>query len=264
MSRPVTVAMDVDGTLAGADHRVSRRTSEIVRRLGRHGVTSIIVTGRTERSALQLARSLGLTAPVIAANGAVICDPLTGERLQVERFEPDLAARACALAEAHGCQPVFFTLDHPCAEQRTEYTDLLAMLLGEPVELMPLEQVIDQETIVKVMVAGAPEVLNEVEGALRAEIPGLERSLPQFCEAAPAGASKKEALAWVLTRLGVEPADCIGIGDADNDLAWLSSVGWAVAVANARPAVKEIADELIGRHDDDGVAEFLERRFLPG
>lgn len=262
MPRPAAVAMDVDGTLAGADHVVSRRTAEVVSRLGSHGVTAIIVTGRTERSALALARSLGLTAPVIACNGAMTTDPVSGRRLQVCAIGRAAAEVARASAEAHGCEPVFFTVDHPCAGRESVHTRLLSTLLGEPVAIGPLAEVIDHETVVKLMIAGEPDLLDAVGGALEAANVGLERSMPMFYEAAPPGASKREALAQVLGRLGIPPQDCVGIGDGGNDVAWMSSVGRAVAVSNARPAVLAIADEVIGHHADDGVAAYLERAFL--
>lgn len=262
MPRRTAVAMDVDGTLAGADHLVSRRTAEVVRRLGSHGVTAIIVTGRTERSALALARSLGLTAPVIACNGAVITDPVSGERLQVHALSREVAELALTSAEAQGCQPVFFTVEHPCAGEESSFTHLMSRMLGEPVVIGPLADVIEREPVVKLMIAGEPEQLDAVGEALEAANPGLERSMPQFYEAAPPGASKKEALAQVLGKLGIDPQDCVGLGDGGNDVAWMSSVGRAVAVSNARPAVLAIADEVIGHHAADGVAEYLERTFL--
>ncbi len=58
---------------------------------------------------------------------------------------------------------------------------------------------------------------------------------------------------------GVVPRDIIGIGDGDNDLPFLKNVGWAVAMGNAYPPVKAIAQQIIGHTDDDGLAIFLEQ-----
>lgn len=262
MPLSTAVAMDVDGTLAGADHVVSRRTGDAVRQLASHGVTAIIVTGRTERSALALARSLGLTAPVIACNGAVITDPVSGERLKVHAFDRADAHLARRTAESYGCQPLLFTVDRPCAGYESSHTRFLSELLDEPVSIRPLEEAIACETVVKLMIAGEPDLLDAVGGELEVAIPGLERSMPQFYETAPAGATKKEALSVVLARLGIPLEDCVGIGDGGNDVGWLSSVGRAVAVQNARPAVLAIADEVIGHHAEEGVAAFLESSLL--
>jgi hydroxymethylpyrimidine pyrophosphatase-like HAD family hydrolase len=42
----------------------------------------------------------------------------------------------------------------------------------------------------------------------------------------------------------------------------LTWAGRAVAVANAHPAVREIADDVTLSNDDDGVAAYLEKVFV--
>jgi hydroxymethylpyrimidine pyrophosphatase-like HAD family hydrolase len=57
----------------------------------------------------------------------------------------------------------------------------------------------------------------------------------------PAGVTKASGLRGALAQLGLSPLNCIGVGDAENDLAFLDVCGLPVAVANALPAVKERA-----------------------
>jgi hydroxymethylpyrimidine pyrophosphatase-like HAD family hydrolase len=68
-------------------------------------------------------------------------------------------------------------------------------------------------------------------------------------------------VAWVAARLGVEADDVVVFGDMPNDVPMLAWAGRAVAVANAHPTVKEVADEVTTSNDDDGVAVWLEREF---
>jgi hydroxymethylpyrimidine pyrophosphatase-like HAD family hydrolase len=58
----------------------------------------------------------------------------------------------------------------------------------------------------------------------------------------PAGINKASGLAAALTRLQLSPLNVVGIGDAENDHAFLRACGCAVAVANALPMVKADAD----------------------
>jgi hydroxymethylpyrimidine pyrophosphatase-like HAD family hydrolase len=51
----------------------------------------------------------------------------------------------------------------------------------------------------------------------------------------------------------------LAFGDMPNDVSMLSWAGRAVAVANAHPAVRALADEVTLSNVDDGVAEYLER-----
>ncbi len=53
----------------------------------------------------------------------------------------------------------------------------------------------------------------------------------------------------------------IAFGDMPNDIPLLTWAGRGVAVGNAHPAVKEVADEVTGTNDDDGVALYLRDLF---
>jgi hydroxymethylpyrimidine pyrophosphatase-like HAD family hydrolase len=92
--------------------------------------------------------------------------------------------------------------------------------------------------------------------------PTLVRSMPDFYGAVAQGVSKRSALTFVLDRLGVAPGQVWGFGDSDNDIGWLTGLGQAVVPANARSAVKAVADLVIGHHRDDAVAHHLAQHLL--
>ena len=54
----------------------------------------------------------------------------------------------------------------------------------------------------------------------------------------PASVNKRSGLEAVLERLGLSAHNCVGVGDAENDHAFLSICEFSVAVSNALPAVK--------------------------
>lgn len=58
----------------------------------------------------------------------------------------------------------------------------------------------------------------------------------------PSGVNKASGLAAALDDLGLSSHNVVGVGDAENDHAFLRACGLSVAVANALGAVKEIAD----------------------
>lgn len=49
----------------------------------------------------------------------------------------------------------------------------------------------------------------------------------------------------------------IAVGDGENDMEILDAVGWGVAMGNAVSELKEIADEVIGSNDEEGLSVFL-------
>jgi hydroxymethylpyrimidine pyrophosphatase-like HAD family hydrolase len=77
--------------------------------------------------------------------------------------------------------------------------------------------------------------------------------------ALPSGITKATGLAPVLAELLIPADRVVGIGDAENDHAFLNLCGLAVAVANALPAVKDACDLVTAGARGAGVTELIER-----
>jgi hydroxymethylpyrimidine pyrophosphatase-like HAD family hydrolase len=74
----------------------------------------------------------------------------------------------------------------------------------------------------------------------------------------PAGVNKQSGLHATLRELGLSEHNVIGVGDAENDHAFLSACELSVAVANALPAVKETAGFTTEADHGAGVVELIE------
>lgn len=77
--------------------------------------------------------------------------------------------------------------------------------------------------------------------------------------ALPSGVTKATGLTPVLADLGLRPEQVVGVGDAENDHAFLTTCGCAVAVANALPSVRERADLVTAGARGAGVTELIDR-----
>ncbi len=77
--------------------------------------------------------------------------------------------------------------------------------------------------------------------------------------ALPSGITKATGLKPVLKELALQPEQVIGVGDAENDHAFLTLCGLSVAVANALPAVKDTADLVTRGARGAGVMELIDR-----
>jgi hydroxymethylpyrimidine pyrophosphatase-like HAD family hydrolase len=77
--------------------------------------------------------------------------------------------------------------------------------------------------------------------------------------ALPANVTKATGLSAALADLGVSHDDTVGVGDAENDEPFLRACGLAVAVQNALPALKGLADVVTDRARGAGVAELVDR-----
>ena len=75
----------------------------------------------------------------------------------------------------------------------------------------------------------------------------------------PSGVNKASGLAAALVESGLSPHNVVGIGDAENDHAFLAMCGCSVAVANALDSVKSEADMVTRGARGDGVRELIEQ-----
>lgn len=74
----------------------------------------------------------------------------------------------------------------------------------------------------------------------------------------PASVNKSTGLAAALKRMSLMPQNVVGVGDAENDHAFLRMCGCSAAVANALPAVKETADITLVHDHGAGVVELID------
>jgi phosphoglycolate phosphatase (TIGR01487 family) len=73
----------------------------------------------------------------------------------------------------------------------------------------------------------------------------------------PSGVDKASGLAAALQELNLSPHNIVGVGDAENDLAFLAACEIGVAVANALPRLKEAADFVTAGACGAGVVELI-------
>jgi hydroxymethylpyrimidine pyrophosphatase-like HAD family hydrolase/energy-coupling factor transporter ATP-binding protein EcfA2 len=74
----------------------------------------------------------------------------------------------------------------------------------------------------------------------------------------PPGVNKASGLAAALKQLELSPHNVVGVGDAENDHAFLQQCECSAAVANALPTVKEEADIVTSADHGAGVVELID------
>jgi len=78
----------------------------------------------------------------------------------------------------------------------------------------------------------------------------------------PSGVNKVTGLEAALGKLAIGFPEVVGIGDAENDLVFLGRCGCSVAVGNALPRVKAIADMVTQEEEGAGVVESIDRLLI--
>lgn len=257
------VLCDLDGTLLDPESMVSSRTLSAIDALRRRGVHFGTASGRDLRSLEALFDLWGLTGLVdvaVGMNGADVADLRTG------RVERDYLVR-----------PEVFR-------------DIMAVYADLPVNFA----VVVDGTYVAAHDDGLLDALAESGRVRTAVDPGLVATLDQprtklhvMCHAGDMARVERRAQLTDATRatgvrtadtlfefqypginkavgmrraaamLGLEAGRVMAFGDAENDVEMLHEAAVGVAMGNARPAVRQVADHGTATNADDGVAVFL-------
>jgi len=75
----------------------------------------------------------------------------------------------------------------------------------------------------------------------------------------PVGVDKSTGFRAAMAELQLPLTSAVGIGDAENDYAFLNLCGLSVAVGNAIPSLKQRADVVTSRKNGAGVVELLQK-----
>lgn len=255
------VAIDLDGTLLDADKRVCARAAEALVGLPRRGVKVVIASARPPRSVRAFHRALGLDTWQINYNGALIWDEPNGRAIYHRPMKGALVRQI--IDEA---RDMFEEVLVSCEVMDRWFTDrddqtytTQTGRLFKPDVVAPLDAFCNQP-ITKLMLLGDPRLVSRLEALVeqRSEI-GVVRSDPELLQIMDPRASKGAALAKVARHYGVPMQHVMAIGDAANDIPMLEVAGVAVAMDNAHPAVKSIADWVAPSNNDHGVHAALVR-----
>jgi Cof subfamily protein (haloacid dehalogenase superfamily) len=252
--------MDLDRTILGSDLEFTPALKSAVAGAAAAGIEPIIATGRMFASARPYALELGVRAPVICYQGALVADPLTGEWLLHRPMDVSLAREVIRAVSDAGFHMNVYIDDKLFVEELNEeartyaaHARLEAHVVGDLLAWLA-------EPTTKIVIVGEPVALDELEAQMRAGFDGrlfIAKSLPYFLEVALPGVSKGSALEFVCRRLGIDPADVVAFGDGANDIELLQEAGLGVAVADADPALLAHAQWTVPPVAEDGVAGFL-------
>jgi Cof subfamily protein (haloacid dehalogenase superfamily) len=264
------VALDLDGTALTPDHRVLASTREAVARAAGLGVDTLIVTGRHHTGAAPFHHDLGLVTPSICCNGTYVWDWHLGRAILADPLPRAEALTLLRLCRAHRLEWMVYTVDAMVYEVETEHlAGLAAWAATIPEDRRPVFRHVDDfdaliagEAFVWkfVVMGGAPE---EIAAWQReAEATGLyaiERSWVDRWDVVRRGNSKGRRLVeWAASR-GIAAAEIIAFGDNHNDTDMIRAAGLGIAMGNAEPELKAVADAVTAANDADGIALALDR-----
>ena len=267
---PRLVATDIDGTLIRTDGTISARTVDVLTRIATGGTPVVLVTGRPVRWLRQLYDQLPEPRPAVCATGAVVYDPDTDEVLHTAPLQVELLARVAGrLRELVPDVTLAVEVDDGRSFVYEERWPMHWDAEHHAVRVIATPDELTSAPAVKLLARAAahqdPDAFAElVAGGLAGLAETTHSSFSGLVEISAVGVTKAAGLAWVCEREGFTAADVVAFGDMPNDVPMLTWAGHSVAVGNAHPAVRAVADEVTSTNDEDGVAAYLEKLFPGG
>ena len=262
------VFTDIDGTLLDSEHRLTKRTKDVIARLRAKGIRVILVSARPPRGMGFIRDEAGADSVMICCAGALILD---GERIVVDKVMPQEVPERVAqlIAGTHVSLSLYRGMDWytPGLDRFTRAeADIVRFLPRVMPQLAPAHEEAPADAGAnKIMLMSSAEEISflypRVQDALK-HLAAAALSKPDYLEILPLGVNKGSAVRDYCLIEGIDPVNIAAAGDQDVDLGMLEFAGLGIAMGNATEHVKAVADMITRSNDEDGLALALEELLL--
>ncbi len=268
------IVLDIDGTLLTSDKTMSERTKEALMTAQKKGVKVILASGRPTTGMLDLAEELELGTYgglVVSYNGSKVIDCQSGQ---------EIYNQALSIEEGKAVLEHMKQFDVTVMIDKDDYmyvNDVFSCTLefrGQPLNVVEYEarggkyKLCEKDDLAafldypinKILTAGEANYLKTAHHDMMAPFKDKLNCVftaEFYFEFTAKGIDKAKALETVLTPMGIEAKDVIAFGDGHNDATMLAYAGLGVAMGNAVPELKELADTITKSNDEDGIVTIL-------
>lgn len=265
------LALDMDGTLLDSRKQVSPKTQQAIEELAKTGVAVAYCTGRSLPEMRDVRRALPFVRYGSQVSGALTYDFETDTVISATPLSTDICLqliRAGALENAmvhmhcvHASVTRQVDIDRMHLVRMATYRSMFEEVCTRTDDL----EAYVREHEGQVLKINLYHMDTESRERTRRRIQGLPIKLADSertsLESTAQGISKDKGIERICSRLGIGMDQVVAIGDAPNDTDVLRAAGCAVAMGNATPEIKQLADLVVADNDHDGIAEAIERLF---
>lgn len=281
------LALDLDGTLLNSRGQVTEENRIAIRAAEELGVLVTIATGRRFRDGRIVGLELGLNAPLITHNGALLkyADSLetvsaslitTETALEVVRVGKAFGGDALVSADPHSKGTLLYDRVSDDNIPLQKYIAWGKKLHGDEAEesvihVDDLSEIIGLHEIIHISFSGSCLRMEEMIEVLSAELGDTVTVLPTIyprrdftlIDILPPDASKGHGVEKLARLNGLEPENVMAMGDNFNDVEMLEFAGTPVVMGNADARLLERGEFYkTVSNDEGGVAAAIERFIL--
>lgn len=268
------IALDMDGTVLSPDTTITETTAGAINQALAAGVQVVFCSGRCVEEIRPYVAPFPQMRYVICENGSYVMDLQTGEYIDYRGLERWITDRIMKEAETHdvliqmGSGGKYYmqdwTLDRLAEFGLEKYGDLMVQT-GEFVhDLVKFYRTFDGRiSKINFYTTNLKERANIIESLQADQLPlNYVSGLADNIEMISYSAGKGVGLTALCGHLHLTRDQVIAVGDNNNDISMLHAAGLAVAMGNAVPELKAVADEVTGDNAHDGVAEVIRKYIL--
>lgn len=254
------IASDMDGTLLDENGQVPPETFDLILALRERGVRFVASSGRRYDRLCDFFSPVKDRMDFVASNGAQVF----ADGVQIDReVYSHLAIRRLAKTVA------MFPNMHLALFDRTKsylLDDEDKFVREVDKDLPNVERIYElpspQVSIIKASIFCDDGNVMDNAYVLQRELGGLFTFAPSgssYIDAMQPGISKASGIAQVMEYHGIDVSEVMAFGDAMNDYEIIRFVGTGCAMANGRPALRAVADRVIGSNVEHAVQSEMRR-----
>ena len=266
------IATDLDDTLLNEKNELSERTLNALRAAMAAGCGVTLSSGRMVEAMLPFAEKIGVNAPMLLYNGALLWNHATDEVLYANRVPYAIALGVTRLVEEAGSYlQVYPGRGYYCSEilPRTEKYARQINVPATPTH-MPMAKWLEEHPgdVQKLLIIDdSPEHADGLQARLREAFPrgaSFQKSKPHYIEVMPEGVDKGASMKRLADILGVKAEEVMAFGDGQNDVPMLTFAGAGHAMANGSAEARAAAPFSAPPNTEDGVAQVIEKYLAEG
>lgn len=261
------IAIDIDGTLISEDRKLTEPVIEAIHRVVQAGKKIVLCTGRPLPGAQPYMEQLGLNKKgdyMITYHGALVQRTDTLETVIDHKLDNHDLLKWYDFSKSIDVN--FQTVQNDTIftnQTKLNFYALIESFINEiPLQIRPIEEIESQLSFSKFIMADEMEIIQKAEDHVPLELRKnytILRSMPNALEVLNRKASKGQSLKELANLLDIPTERVMAIGDSGNDIDMIEYAGLGVAMGNAIPQAKKIADVITDTAADDGVANAINK-----
>lgn len=281
------IAMDMDGTLLNCYGDVSKENKEAIALALSKNIEVVIASGRIPNAIISTANKINANKYMISGNGAQVYDIQNDEIIYSNYLSKEKVLEIIETCETNSMFYTIYTND-AILTKTLNYNILFYNSENKknPEDkqinikvINNLQDYINEyqgEDFLKVVICDSDEsvfkniinTLKTIEDVDVLEVSHLSKKIIQYenenieityfyTEITNKNVNKWTAIEKLIEKLDIKKEEVLTIGDNINDKEMIENAGFGIVTGNGSEYMKEIADEVVGTNDENGVAQAI-------